>query len=62
MCRLNALDLCAIQECLDGYRKLVEWIPPFDTVDEEMKEDRLRVIAHLIDKCEKALVGIKDEG
>lgn len=61
MCRLNALDLCAIQECLDGYRKLVEWIPSFDTPDEEMKEDRLRVIVHLIDRCEKALMEMRDE-
>lgn len=61
MCRLNALDLCAIQECMDGYRKLVEWIPPLDTVDEEMKSDRLRVIAYITDKCEQALVGLRDE-
>lgn len=61
MCRLNALDLCAIQECMDGYRKLVEWIPPIDTIDEEMKNDRLRVISYITDKCEKALVGLRDE-
>ena len=61
MCKLNALDLCAIQECMDGYRKLVEWIPPLDTVDEEMKSDRLRVIDYITDKCEQALVGLRDE-
>ena len=61
MCRLNALDLCAIQECLEGYKRLVEWVPTLDTVDEEMKDDRLRVIAYLSDKCEKALVEMKDE-
>lgn len=61
MCRLNALDLCAIQECLDGYRKLVEWIPTLDTTDEEMKIDRLRIITYLSDKCENEIVRMKDE-
>ena len=62
MCKINALDLCAIQECLDGYKKLVEWIPPLDTTDAEMKEDRLRIIDHLDKRCEELLMELSKNG
>jgi len=62
MCKINPLDLCAMQECLDGYKRLVQWVPSLDTVDEEMKQDRLRIIEHLDKRCEELLVELSKNG
>lgn len=57
---LNAVDLYAMQECLIGYRKLIEWIPPTTEVEMEMKHDRVKVINHLIDITDKEIVRISE--
>lgn len=52
---LNAMDLCAIQECLTAYKKLIEWLPVCDDVEAEMKTERMDVIRHLVQVCGREL-------
>lgn len=56
---LGVIDLVSIQECLDGYRKIISSLPVEDTVELELKEERLRLINYLIRRCEGAM--IRDE-
>ena len=30
MCKFNVVDVLAIQECMDGYKRLIEWLPTMD--------------------------------
>lgn len=48
---LNAMDLCAIQECMVAYKKMIEWLPTVDEVEQEMKRDRIDVINHIVKIC-----------
>ena len=52
---LSTMDLCAIQECLTAYKRLIEWLPTCDDVETEMKEDRMNVIRHLNQVCGREL-------
>ena len=52
MVKLNVIDLASIQDCLSAYKKLIEWIPPVGEVEVEMKEERIKVINHLLRKTE----------
>ena len=52
---LNAMDLYGMQECLIGYRKLVEWLPATNEFERDMKTERVRTIEHLIDVTDKEL-------
>lgn len=53
------LDLVSIQECLSAYEKLIRWLPCSCSQEEDMKDDRIRTVRHLIHKCEKI---IREEG
>ena len=55
MCKFNVVDVVAMQECLEGYKKLVEWIPPLNEEEENMQLARLQIINHLSDVCESVL-------
>lgn len=55
MCKMKVLDVIAMQECLEGYKKVVEWMPFINDEDERMKLGRLQVVDHLIDVCEDVL-------
>lgn len=55
----KVLDVLAMQECLEGYKKLVEWIPPKDIQEEDLKANRLRIIDYLSDMCEDFIVSQK---
>lgn len=61
MVKLNAIDICNIQECLEGYKVLVELVPLRDEVEEEMRECRLKIIDYLSDKCDMVLGDLKNE-
>lgn len=61
MCKFNVVDVIAIQECLEGYKKLIEWIPPLDDDDENMKSARLQIIEYLSNACEKVLSEEKEK-
>lgn len=55
MCKFNVVDVVAMQECLEGYKKLVKWIPPLNEDEENMQLARLQIIDYLSDTCEKVL-------
>ena len=48
MVKLNVIDLASIQDCLSAYKKLIDWIPPVGEVEVEMKEERIKIINHLL--------------
>lgn len=52
MTKLNVLDLASIQECLIAYKRIIDWLPCGCTNEEEMKNNRLDLINHLMTKCE----------
>ena len=52
MVRLNVIDLASIQDCLSAYKKLIDWIPPIGEIEVEMKEERMKIINHLLRKTE----------
>lgn len=57
---LNTIDLCAIQECMIGYRKLVDWLPVQSESELELKADRINTINHVIDLCNKELAKLSE--
>lgn len=52
MTKLNVLDLASIQECLMAYKRIIDWLPCASTNEEDMKQERLGLIKHLMTKCE----------
>lgn len=58
---LSTMDLCAMQECLIAYNKLIKWLPACGEVENEMKEERLNVIRHLVDVCGRELEKLSKE-
>ena len=62
MCEFTTMDIMAIQECLDAYKKLIEWMPTPSDDDLEMKIHRLDIIRRLDKLCEgKLRKGLIDE-
>ena len=59
MCRFNVIDVLAIQECMDGYRRLISWLPTMDEVEDELKEQRLKVIDRISKICDEVIDGEK---
>lgn len=62
MIKFNAVDLISIQECMEGYKKLVEHFPAIGEEEESLKEARLHLIDYLIDKSENILGEYKNNG
>lgn len=58
---MNAQDLCAIQECMVGYRKLVEWLPVQNEVEVDLKAERINIINHIIKLCGNELTKLSEE-
>lgn len=58
---MNAQDLCAIQECMIGYRRLIEWLPAQSEVELELKSDRIDTINHIMSICGKELTRLSEE-
>lgn len=58
---MNAQDLCAIQECLVAYKKLLDWLPTLNELEVEMKADRIDIINHLVKICGGELNKISEE-
>ena len=50
MCEFNVYDVYGIQECLDSYLKLIQWLPAVDADEEVMKDERIAYAKHLISK------------
>lgn len=55
MCKFNVVDILAIQECMEGYRRLIEWIPTLDEVEDELKEQRIKIIDRISRICDEAI-------
>lgn len=58
---MNAQDLCAIQECMVGYRKLIEWLPVQNEMEVDLKSQRIDVINHIMNLCGKELTRLSEE-
>ena len=58
---MNAQDLCAIQESLVAYKKLLDWLPALSELEVEMKADRIDVINYLVKLCGTELNKISEE-
>ena len=58
---MNAQDLCAVQECLVAYKKLLDWLPTLNELETEMKADRIDIINHLVKICGVELNKISEE-
>ena len=58
---MNAQDLCAIQECLTAYKKLLDFIPTIDELDLELKTNRIDTIRHLMNVCGTELNRLSEE-
>lgn len=61
MCKINAVDLVSIQECLEGYKRLIEWLPVIDETELDLKDNRLNIINYLSNKCEELLNNMERE-
>ena len=58
---MNAQDLCAMQECLMAYKKLLDFIPTIDELDLELKNNRIDIIQHLMRVCSTELNRLSEE-
>lgn len=58
---MNAQDLCAIQECMVGYRKLIEWLPVLNEMEVDLKAERINIINHIIKLCGNELTRLSEE-
>lgn len=62
MSKFNIVDIHSIQECLVAYKSLLQWIPITCIEEMDLKEERLRVIDYLSDKCDMVLGRLSEEG
>lgn len=52
MMKFDLMDTHAIQECLLSYKKIIEWMPVTCPEELDLKDDRMKTIEYLCDKCE----------
>lgn len=57
----NANDVLSIQECLESYNVLLNWVPPTTKEEADLKYMREELTKLLIDKCEDVLKEMKNE-
>lgn len=62
MSKFNIVDIHSIQECLVAYKSLLQWIPITCIEEMDLKEERLRVVDYLSDKCDMVLGDMAVEG
>ena len=62
MDKFNIVDIHSIQECLVAYKSLLKWIPVTCIEEMDLKEERLRIVDYLSDKCDMVLGRLLDEG
>ena len=55
MTKLNVVDLCLLHECLGYLVRVVSWFPRGTQEEEAMREQRIKDIRYLIDKCEQII-------
>lgn len=52
---MNVMDLQAIQECMVGYRRLIEWLPVTNEMEVDLKHERIGTINHIINLTDAEL-------
>lgn len=57
----NGNDVYSIQECLEGYKILLDWLPAVNKEEDELKYIRLQTVSHLITKCDDVLEELRHE-
>lgn len=62
MGRFNIVDIHSIQECLVAYKRLLQWIPVTCVEEMDLKDERLRIVDYLSDKCDMVLGKLSEEG
>ena len=55
MNKFNVVDIHSIQECLVAYKSLLHWIPITCVEEMDLKDERIRVVDYLSDKCDLIL-------
>ena len=55
MCKFNVLDVLTIQECMEGYKRLIEWLPTLDEGEDELKEQRIKIIDRISKICDDVI-------
>lgn len=59
---MGMMDIVSLQEMLVSYRKLLEWLPATNEVEEAMRDERFHLLDYLVDKLEMDLEVLKDGG
>lgn len=62
MSEFNMLDVHSIQECLVAYKRLLRWIPVTCLEEMDLKDERIRIVDYLSDKCDMVLGLLAEEG
>ena len=57
---MNMMDLYAIQECMLGYKQVVQWLPVLNEMDVDLKQERINTINHVIDLCDKEMAKLSE--
>lgn len=55
----NIYDVYEIQESLEAYLKILEWLPATGKEEQELKDQRLKYTKFLIDKCDDVIESMK---
>ena len=61
MDKFNIVDIHSIQECLVAYKRLLELIPVTCVEEMDLKDERLRIVDYLSDKCDMVLGRLSEE-
>jgi hypothetical protein len=62
MSKFNIVDIHSLQECLVAYKSLLQWIPVTCVEEMDLKDERLRIVDYLSDKCDRVLERLSEEG
>lgn len=62
MYKFNVYDVCEIQESLDAYLRLIQWMPALTAEEQAMRDARVEHVEFLINKCERIIEQSKANG
>ena len=58
---MKAMDLQAIQECMVGYRRLIDLWPVTNEMEVDLKHERIGIINHIINITDNELRRLSEE-
>ena len=61
MTKFNVVDLLSIQECMEGYKIMLNLIIPVDETEKILREHKLHLVSYIIDKCDDIIEELKNE-